>query len=187
MTNDRAALVRQFGRAAIAALSGGKGRVVTSPVRGETHPTRTRARTRVKGYSGVRTPFLRRVTMCACGACDDCAARRRLWAALRASGPRSWDGRCADRLRKRRHRPARDERPRCGARCRDGHACLARVVWIAGELVPRKRCRNHGGLSTGPRTADGRARSLEALARGRASLAARRSAGPTEHKPGVRP
>lgn len=42
-------------------------------------------------------------------------------------------------------------RPKCGARCRDGHACLATVV--DGTL----RCRLHGGLSTGPRTPEGRA------------------------------
>ncbi len=40
---------------------------------------------------------------------------------------------------------------RCSARCRDGHACLRRVAKGA------KRCRNHGGLSTGPKTAEGRA------------------------------
>jgi hypothetical protein len=53
-------------------------------------------------------------------------------------------------------------RPRCGARCRDGHPCQARAVWdpVAGQ--PRNgRCRLHGGLSTGPRTAEGRARIAE--------------------------
>lgn len=43
-------------------------------------------------------------------------------------------------------------RRRCGATCRDGQACRARVV------PGRKRCRLHGGLSTGPKTAEGRAR-----------------------------
>lgn len=55
--------------------------------------------------------------------------------------------------------PRTRERPLCGARCRDGHACRARAVWLAGEKAPRNgRCRVHGGLSTGPKTAEGRAR-----------------------------
>lgn len=37
----------------------------------------------------------------------------------------------------------------CGARTRDGDPCKAKAV--AGK----KRCRNHGGLSTGPRTVEG--------------------------------
>ena len=40
---------------------------------------------------------------------------------------------------------------RCNAKCRDGHLCRARVI------EGRKRCRNHGGLSTGPKTSEGRA------------------------------
>ena len=66
----------------------------------------------------------------------------------------------------------------CGARCRDGHACRAPVVvaWsIDGGWREAARCRMHGGLSTGPRTEDGRARSLDALARGRAVALARRA------------
>lgn len=47
---------------------------------------------------------------------------------------------------------------RCHARCRDGHACRAPVV------RGRRRCKLHGGLSTGPRTDEGRARALAALA-----------------------
>ena len=47
--------------------------------------------------------------------------------------------------------PARLCRPACGARCRDGHACVAPVV--AGK----RRCVIHGGRSTGPRTEAGRA------------------------------
>jgi len=45
--------------------------------------------------------------------------------------------------------------PECGARCRDGHACRARVVF------GKARCRMHGGVSTGPRTAAGKARIAE--------------------------
>ncbi len=50
-------------------------------------------------------------------------------------------------------------RPTCGARCRDGHACEAPAVWSTSTGAPRNgRCRMHGGLSTGPRTVEGRAR-----------------------------
>lgn len=50
-------------------------------------------------------------------------------------------------------------RPQCGARCRDGHACEAPAVWSTSTGAPRNgRCRMHGGLSTGPRTVEGRAR-----------------------------
>lgn len=59
-------------------------------------------------------------------------------------------------------RPPSAERPRCGARCRDGSPCAAPVVWPPGE-GPRRRCRMHGGLSTGPRTPEGRARALAAI------------------------
>lgn len=48
------------------------------------------------------------------------------------------------------------QRPRCGARCRDGHACRAAVV-IGSDGWARRRCRLHGGLSTGPKTTKGRA------------------------------
>ncbi len=50
-------------------------------------------------------------------------------------------------------------RPTCGARCRDGHACEAPAVRCASTGAARNgRCRMHGGLSTGPRTVEGRAR-----------------------------
>lgn len=55
-------------------------------------------------------------------------------------------------------RPKRADRPRCGATCRDGHPCRAPAVWLPGEPAPRNgRCRLHGGLSTGPKTAEGKA------------------------------
>ena len=75
-------------------------------------------------------------------------------------------------------RARRATRPRCSARCRDGHACRASVVVRRddqGAVVVAARCRMHGGLSTGPRTPEGRARSLAALARGRARRHARRA------------
>ena len=53
-------------------------------------------------------------------------------------------------------RVPKKERPLCGARCRSGRPCRSRVVVDGGRL--RHRCRLHGGLSTGPKTAEGRAR-----------------------------
>lgn len=47
----------------------------------------------------------------------------------------------------------------CGARTRSGKPCAAHPV------VGRRRCRMHGGCSTGPKTAEGRARSLAAIGR----------------------
>lgn len=49
--------------------------------------------------------------------------------------------------------------PRCGARTRRGLGCQAPAIH------GRKRCRLHGGLSTGPRTAEGRARVRAAVTR----------------------
>lgn len=51
---------------------------------------------------------------------------------------------------------------RCGAKTRAGSACSSRPVW------GRRRCRMHGGSSTGPKTAEGRARALANLRRGTA-------------------
>jgi hypothetical protein len=57
----------------------------------------------------------------------------------------------------------KDELPRCGARCRDGHPCQARAAWNEDRTAPRNdRCRMHGGLSTGPRTPEGKRRVGEA-------------------------
>ena len=51
----------------------------------------------------------------------------------------------------------RCERPRCGAKTRQGTPCKAPCVWdeVKGYNA---RCRMHGGLSTGPKTLAGRAR-----------------------------
>ncbi len=60
----------------------------------------------------------------------------------------------------------KSERPKCGAKCRDGHACQAPAVWDYEDNQPRNgRCRIHGGLSTGPKTPEGRARIGEAAKR----------------------
>lgn len=69
------------------------------------------------------------------------------------------------------------ERPKCGARCRSkgGAPCEARAVWDDERNAPRNgRCRMHGGLSTGARTTEGRARLSEAGRRGAESLWRRR-------------
>src|SRR5262244_3317906 len=50
-------------------------------------------------------------------------------------------------------------RPRCCAKTRAGAPCIRRVV------PGKRRCRFHGGLSTGPRTVEGRARIAEAQRR----------------------
>lgn len=65
-------------------------------------------------------------------------------------------------------RPLKRERPRCGARTRAGRDCVAPAVWDAGAAAPRNgRCRNHGGLSTGPKTPEGLQRAAEALRKAR--------------------
>lgn len=51
------------------------------------------------------------------------------------------------------------ERPQCGARTRAGGRCKAPAV------RGKARCRMHGGLSSGPRTKEGRARIAEAQRR----------------------
>src|SRR5262245_39743416 len=50
-------------------------------------------------------------------------------------------------------------RPRCCAKTRAGAPCIMRVV------TGKRRCRFHGGLSTGPSTVEGRARIAEAQRR----------------------
>ena len=58
-----------------------------------------------------------------------------------------------DAVREAHHR--RMHGPRCGARTRRGRPCQRKVV------LGRPRCPNHGGLSTGPKTPEGKARSAE--------------------------
>lgn len=79
-----------------------------------------------------------------------------------------------ERIRGRRRTP-KDERPKCGARCRDGTRCQAPAVWDRESNRPRnERCGQHGGLSTGPRTEEGRRRSREGARRGGRVSAERR-------------
>lgn len=49
----------------------------------------------------------------------------------------------------------KSERPKCGARTRAGAACKARVC-LKRDGTPAKRCRLHGGRSTGPKSQAGR-------------------------------
>jgi hypothetical protein len=54
------------------------------------------------------------------------------------------------------------EQPRCGARFRDGNLCEAPPVWDRRRDRPvNGRCRMHGGLSTGPKSEQGRRRIAE--------------------------
>ena len=46
------------------------------------------------------------------------------------------------------------EKPRCGAKTRRGTPCRASAIWSTRSRR-FTRCRNHGGLSTGPRTPEG--------------------------------
>jgi hypothetical protein len=62
-------------------------------------------------------------------------------------------------LRGNRSPLPRKERPVCGARNRQGKSCAVKVE------PGKRRCRFHGGLSTGPKTAAGRARIAEAQRR----------------------
>lgn len=63
------------------------------------------------------------------------------------------------RVHHQRRPPKRVRRPQCGAKCRDGHACRAPAVWDKLNNRPRNdRCKLHGGMSTGPRTMEGKAR-----------------------------
>jgi hypothetical protein len=58
-------------------------------------------------------------------------------------------------------------RPLCGAQCRDGHFCKAKVVVDSKTREPiNGRCRMHGGLSTGAKTQEGKDKSREAARRG---------------------
>ena len=58
------------------------------------------------------------------------------------------------------HQPLpKSDRPTCGAKTRAGHPCRAKVV------PGKRRCRNHGGLSTGAKTEEGRALIAEAQRR----------------------
>ena len=71
--------------------------------------------------------------------CDPATGRTRTW--RRRAG---WQA-----------RKGSSRRPLCGAKTRKGTPCAALAV------EGRARCRFHGGCSTGPKTAEGRARIAE--------------------------
>lgn len=56
----------------------------------------------------------------------------------------------------------------CGAQTRKGTPCKRRTV------RGKNRCPNHGGLSTGPRTAQGKAKSAQNLIKANAILREKR-------------
>jgi hypothetical protein len=72
-------------------------------------------------------------------------------------------------------RPRQSRHRTCGAHARStGKPCKAPGTGRGG------RCRMHGGLSTGPRTAAGLAKCLEAMRAGKQAARAAREAAPTE-------
>lgn len=66
---------------------------------------------------------------------------------------------------------AGDDEHLCNAKTGSGRPCRALAL-------PSGRCRWHGGMSTGPRTEEGKRRSAANLAKARAALAAKRRAVP---------
>jgi hypothetical protein len=83
--------------------------------------------------------------------------------------------------------------PRCGARTRSGGRCRRYAAIDPWTKKRRKRCRLHGGLSTGPKFPDAKERSLAAanagLARWRERMRAAKATGliskfPCGRKPG---
>jgi DNA-binding XRE family transcriptional regulator len=83
------------------------------------------------------------------------AAKERTTQARRAATARATQERLTARERAAQTR----RRVPCGARTRKGQPC--RMLSVPG----RRRCKLHGGMSTGPRTAEGRARIAEAQRR----------------------
>jgi hypothetical protein len=60
------------------------------------------------------------------------------------------------RMRARLQRKIANGVKLCGAQTRQGRPCIA-------TALANGRCRNHGGASTGPKTAEGRVKSLVRL------------------------
>jgi hypothetical protein len=63
-------------------------------------------------------------------------------------------------------------RPKCGAKTRAGAACKA-TVCLRNDGTPAKRCRLHGGRSTGPTSPEGRAAIAESNRRRKVERQAR--------------
>jgi hypothetical protein len=73
---------------------------------------------------------------------------------FKIDGMSAWGWQRTDRLECFRLR-LRATRPQCGAKCRSGVPCRARVAERQDGTLA-KRCRLHGGLSTGAKTEAGR-------------------------------
>jgi hypothetical protein len=116
----------------------------------------------------VETPSRARAGDLAAKAAAVTAERTGVQRLLRAAIRSAWEAGIAAQAewdQALRSKPKR-ERVRCGARCRDGHPCQATPVWFRGAPAARNgRCRMHGGLSTGPRTPEGKDRVREAARR----------------------
>lgn len=69
----------------------------------------------------------------------------------------------SDKLKKTADRRARRVRPQCGAKTRKGTPCTAKVYWPVIWPEPSRRCRLHGGLSTGPKTPEGKDKLAETM------------------------
>jgi hypothetical protein len=109
----------------------------------------TRAETPLKGLQPI--PDLERLVRELGG-----TYRRIVKLNYKGKAKREWRQRLEQWKVNRAARVHKRDRPRCGARCRDGHACNARAVWDDSRNAPMNgRCRMHGGLSTGARTAEG--------------------------------
>lgn len=81
---------------------------------------------------------------------------------LRAAGYGDYLARFEIRSANRRALPVKGEK--CGATTRRGTPCQAPAVWWRSN----GRCKLHGGLSTGAKTPEGRARALANLKQNRA-------------------
>jgi len=68
--------------------------------------------------------------------------------------------------------------PRCGAKTRKGAPCKAGAVWST-KSHQYTRCKNHGGLSTGPKTPEG----IERIRRARAKYSSLSLTGPSRVSP----
>ena len=71
-------------------------------------------------------------------------------------------------------RPQFRQRQRCDARVKNPVKRVARSPFCRAWAMPNGRCRVHGGASTGPRTAEGKARVVAAMVEGRRKWVARR-------------
>jgi hypothetical protein len=69
----------------------------------------------------------------------------------------------------------RPKRAKCGAKTRAGAACRA-LVCVRSDGSHARRCKNHGGRSTGPTTQEGRARIAESNRRRKVEREARETA-----------